>query len=127
MCLDGGASLAATVMMGGLLEGLFLARLNRMPNRAPAFKAKSAPRDKANKILLLKDWTLKDYIAVAHELGWITQSAKDVGVVLRDYRNFIHPHKEYSHGVTITPDDTAVLWTVFRSIVVQLLRARGTP
>jgi hypothetical protein len=114
-------------MMGGLLEGLFLTRLNRMTNKAPAFKAKSAPRDKGNRTLPLKEWTLQHYIGVAHELGWITQSAKDVGVVLRDYRNFIHPQKEYSHGVTITRDDTLVLWTVFKSIVVQLLKVEGIP
>src|SRR5882672_647716 len=28
----------------------------------------------------------------AQHIGWISSSAKDVGEVVRDYRNYIHPH-----------------------------------
>jgi hypothetical protein len=45
-----------------------------------------------------------------------------VGVVLRDYRNYIHPQKELSHGVTLVPDDAGVLWEVAKSISKQLLK-----
>jgi len=34
-CIAANAPLAATVMMGGLLEGLLLARINRETNKAP--------------------------------------------------------------------------------------------
>ena len=98
ICVNSGAPLAATVMMGGILEGLLLAKINQMANMAPAFTATSAPRDKAGKTLQLKDWTLKNYIDVAHELKWITTTAKDIGEVTREYRNYIHPRKELSHG-----------------------------
>jgi len=64
---------------------------------------------------------LKNFIDVAHELGWISQSAKDVGVVLGEYRNYIHPQKELSHGVVLTKDDGAILWGVAKSISKQLL------
>ncbi|MBL8230659.1 MAG: hypothetical protein JNL98_19360 [Bryobacterales bacterium] len=64
---------------------------------------------------------LKSYIDVAHELSWISTSAKDVGVVLRDYRNYVHPQKEYSHGIVLTPEDARVLWDVAKTIVRQLL------
>jgi hypothetical protein len=47
---------------------------------------------------------LKDFIDVVHELGWITVSAKDVGAVLRDYRNYIHPQKQLSHNVHLKLD-----------------------
>jgi hypothetical protein len=72
--------------------------------------------------LPLKDRTLKHFIDVAHELKWISQSAKDVGVVLRDYRNFIHPQKELSHGIELKSDDAALLWDVAKSISKQLLK-----
>jgi len=65
---------------------------------------------------------LKNYIDVAHELQWISESAKDVGVVLRDYRNFIHPQKELSHGVVLKSDDASILWEVAKSISKQLLK-----
>jgi hypothetical protein len=56
-----------------------------------------------------------------NELKWISESAKDVGAVLRDYRNYIHPHKEFSHGVNLSAADAAVLWGVTKSISHQLL------
>lgn len=121
-CITHGAPLAATVMIGGLLEGLLLARINRESNKAPIYTADAAPKDKQNKTLSLKDWTLQDYIGVAHELRWITVAAKDVGVVLRDYRNYIHPQKELSHGVSLSTPDAVILWEIGKSIARQLLK-----
>jgi hypothetical protein len=121
-CMTYGAPLAAVVMAGGLLEGLLLARINRESNKAPIFTAGAAPRDRNNNPLTLKDWTLQDYIGVAHELKWITVAAKDVGVVLRDYRNYIHPQKELSHGVSLTVPDAQILWEIGKSITRQLMK-----
>jgi hypothetical protein len=121
LCVHTDAPMAATVMMGGLLEGLLLARVNKETDKAPIFTASSAPRDKSGNPQPLKNWMLNDLIAVAHELGWISQSAKDVGAVLRDYRNYIHPQKELSHGIVLTLSDASVLWEVAKSISKQLL------
>jgi hypothetical protein len=122
-CLRAPAPMAATVMMGGLLEGLLLARINREANQQPIFTARGAPKDrKTGNPLPLKDWALKNYIDVAHELGWISESAKDVGVVLRDYRNYIHPQKELSHGIILKSDDAIVLWEIAKSVSKQLLK-----
>lgn len=123
-CLEARASLAAVVMMGGLLEALFVARANTLTDKKPLFKAKSTPLDaKTKKPLDLRDWTLRAYIDVSHELGWITPSAKDVAAVLRDYRNYVHPEKERSHGIVVTDGDSAMLWQVTRSLARQLLTA----
>lgn len=122
-CQRVGADLAATVMLGGLLEALFLARINRLTNLASVFTAAVAPKDKAGKPRPLKEWGLKDYLDVAKELGWIRQSAKDVGQVLRDYRNYIHPEKELSHGITVVAEDTAMFVNVFSSIAEQIIKS----
>jgi hypothetical protein len=122
-CIAANAPLAATVMMGGLLETLLLGRINRETDLAPIFKAKMAPKDKAGKTLTLRDWGLKDYISVAHELGWITISAKEVAEVLRDFRNYIHPHKQHSHGVKLNGDDATLFWGVSKNITVQVLKS----
>ncbi len=75
LCLHAPAPMAATVMMGGLLEGLLLAQINKEPNQQHIFTAKNSPKDKkTGNPLPLKDWGLKDYIGVAHELKWITGS-----------------------------------------------------
>jgi hypothetical protein len=121
-CLQASAPLAATVMMGGLLEAILLARVHHASNKSPIFSASGAPKDSSGKTKPLNDWTLKNYIDVAHELKWIGVSAKSVGEVLRDYRNYIHPHKELSHAVTLLPDDAILLWEVSKTIARQLLK-----
>jgi hypothetical protein len=114
LCIGAGANLAAVVMMGGLLEGLLLARLNALGDKGPAFRASTAPRDKSGSVLALRDWTLRNFLDVGHELAWIARSARDVGVVLRDYRNYVHPEKQRSHGVSVTAADAATLWAEYR-------------
>lgn len=121
-CIGIGAALAANVMMGGLLEALLLARIHRESNKSKIFAVPSAPRDKrTGDPLPLQAWTLHNYIAVAYEIGWISHSARDVGEVLMDYRNYIHPYKELSHGKVLTKDDAIVLWEVGKSISKQIL------
>ena len=122
-CVNAEAPLAATVMMGGLLEGLLLARVNQLSDKTPVTRAKAAPLDKkTGKTLNLSEWTLANYLAVAHELGWISPATKDVGGVMREYRNYIHPQKEFSHGVTVSPDDAKTLWEVAKSVARQVLK-----
>jgi hypothetical protein len=125
-CIGANAPLAATVMMGGLLEGLLMARVLREKNQGPIFKATAAPKDRQGKpIPHIREWTLQDFIAVAHELQWITKTVKDVGDILRDYRNYIHPQKEFSHGVSLSKDDADLLCQIGKSIARQVIHSAG--
>jgi hypothetical protein len=127
-CIRASAPLAATVMMGGLLEALFVARANLMTNKTPLFRTKATPIDsKTNKPLALPDWTLRPYIDVGAELGWISRSGKDVAAVLRDYRNYIHPEKERAHAVSLSDHDSGMFWEVTKSLTRQLLASVSTP
>jgi hypothetical protein len=122
-CVNYDLPLAATVMMGGILEALLIARINRLTDQSPVFKAKAAPKDKTSgAVLKLREWTLSNYIDVAHETGWISDTYKDVGAILRDYRNYIHPYKEYQHKKRLTPDDSKMLWEISKTIVRQILK-----
>jgi hypothetical protein len=124
-CLSAGAPLSAIVMMGGLLETLILARVQRTKDKSTLFRTVSAPKGKDGKTRNLNEWTLKNYLDAAHELGWISRSAKDVGVVLRDYRNYVHPQKELSDSVALTQDDAVLIWDVAKSIASQLINLSG--
>lgn len=124
-CISARAYMAATVMMGGILESLLLARINSSGNTAGIFTAESAPRDRNGTTLKLAEWRLRDMIEVGHEVGWITKSAKDVGNVLRDFRNYIHPHKEHSDNVTITQEDARMFWEVTKPLCRQVLASVG--
>lgn len=124
-CMTSGAHLAATVMMGGMLESLLLARINASGGHDSVFKAKNAPHDKTGAVRQLRDWNLKSMVEVGHEVRWITKSARDVGDVLRDFRNYIHPHKEYADDVVISFDDTRMFWEVTKAITRQVLDSVG--
>lgn len=93
-CVQAGAYLAAIVMMGSLLEGVLLAKIQAHPGDANT--AKSAPRDhQKNRARPFRDWGLAAMIEVAHELGWLKKGAKALGHALRDYRNLVHPSAEF--------------------------------
>lgn len=125
-CLSANAPLAATVMMGGLLEALFVSRANKLLDKSSLFSSGVAPVDpKTKKALDLRHWTLGPYIDVAHDLKWISRSAKDVAVVLRDYRNYVHPEKERVHGIVLSVDDSTMFWEVTKSLSKELLAMKG--
>ena len=109
-------------MMGGLLEGLLLARINQLTDKRPVFTAASAPKDRTGSTLRLNEWGLKNYLDVAHEVVWISKTTKDIGEVVRDYRNYIHPQTEHSHGINLTTDDARTLWEVAKSVVRQVVK-----
>jgi hypothetical protein len=121
-CVKADAHLAAIVMMGGLLEALFVARANQMADKAPLTNAANAPKDKATgKTINYQDWMLDSYIKVGCELKWITESAKDVADKLKEYRNFVHPAKELRYGVTLGFNDSSMFWQVTKALARQLL------
>jgi hypothetical protein len=110
------ATLAADPTMQGILTRRW------REDKSVLFKCKTTPIDgKTGKPLDLRHWTLAPYIDVGHELGWITRSAKDVAVVLRDYRNYVHPEKERSHGIELGQADARMFWELTKSLAHQLL------
>jgi hypothetical protein len=121
-CVAAKAPLAATVMMGGLLEGILYAKIEKLPDKKPVFTASAAPKDSAGHPKHLKEWTLQDYLNVAKELDWITQTIHGISDVVRDYRNFIHPHKQHAEKMFVSPEDAKILWEISKNIARQTLR-----
>ena len=70
-------------------------------------------------------WLAATSRLAALSVAWITKSAKDVGHVLRDFRNFIHPHKEYADGIVISEDDASMFWELTKAISRQVLGSVG--
>jgi len=121
-CVRADAHLAGIVMMGGLLEALFVARANKMTDKTALTSAANAPKEKATgKVINYQDWMLDSYIKVGFELNWITESAKDVADKLKEYRNFVHPAKELRYGVTLGLNDSSIFWQVTKALTRQLL------
>ena len=121
-CVNADAHLAAIVMMGGLLEALFVARANKMPDKTTLTSAANAPKDKGTgKTTNYQEWMLDSYIRVGFELKWMTESAKDIADKLKEYRNFVHPAKELRYGVSLGLNDSSMFWQVTKALARQLL------
>lgn len=121
-CLDHEAPLASTVMMGGLLEAILLARINIITDKRILFKQKSTPIDsETKKPKELSKWMLKDFIDVMSEIGLITKPSAQFCRIIRDYRNYVHPEKELSQGENIEICDAKLFWVVIANLLLQLL------
>jgi hypothetical protein len=119
-CLQHGAPLAAVVMMGGLLESLFVSKQREFPDKTPLINATRAPAKDGKKIPIQK-WTLNDYIEVGNELGWIGDAGKSISVVMRDYRNLIHPEVQHAKEIEVKPSDARLIWDVTKGLARELL------
>lgn len=121
--------LTATIMMGAVLEALFLARINILADKKALFVLNATPKDKSEKPRDLKEWGLNDFIEVTHEVGWIRKPLKDISAVLRDYRNIIHPVKELSLmremkiDILVNNSDAKMFWRVFFELSEQISKS----
>jgi hypothetical protein len=91
LCLE--HSPMATIMLcGSLLEGLLLGIANKRP--ADFNRSSQSPKDENGKPKPFKDWSLAQFIDVAHGLGILRQDVKNFGHHLRNFRNYIHPYQQ---------------------------------
>lgn len=83
----------ATIMLcGSLLEGLLFGLANTKPadfNRAP-----QAPKGNDGKPKPFKEWSLAQFIDVAYSLGVLREDVRGFSHILRNFRNYIHPHQQ---------------------------------
>jgi hypothetical protein len=83
-----GAYLSSLVMLGSVLEGALLDKVEHNPEEAN--RAKSSP-SKQGDVLQFHEWSFENLIQVARECGWIDSDVGDFSSALRDYRNLVHP------------------------------------
>jgi hypothetical protein len=97
-CFSAGASLAAIILAGSALEGIFLGLAIQHPKHFNL--ANSSPKDvkNNNKVKQFHDWSLSSFIDVARELSLIQHDTQKFSHSLRDFRNYIHPYEQMSTG-----------------------------
>lgn len=94
-CWSAGASTAAIIMLGSLLEGvLYDVALAR-------HEGGKQPTDNLAKL-----------IDLASEEGWIAKDVMDFAHTLRDYRNLVHPKKQRDNAFDPDEDTVRVSWNV---------------
>ncbi|MFD7119616.1 hypothetical protein ACFWAA_21640 [Streptomyces sp. NPDC059922] len=98
-CYANGAHVAAIIMLGSLLEGVLLTVIEErdaslLGNKDPNFIG------------------LKVLIDICHEAGWIDVDVERFSQALREYRNFVHPRREFREAHTPDRDTLTVSWYV---------------
>lgn len=122
-CVEAGAHLAAIVMMGSILEGALLHRVES--NIAVANAAKSSPKGKDGKPRAIADWGISGLIDVAHEVGWLQGDMKRFSHALRESRNVVHPYIQRLLSEAPDRDTCAICWQVVRAGISDLLASDG--
>lgn len=120
-CYDKGAFLAATILMGTMLEGILLAVFQRFPKDVNT--SKIAPTDsKTGKVKYFAEWSLSEMINVAHDIGWIDLDVKKFSHALRDFRNIIHPYQQMVYKTFPDEDTCGISWLVVQAATNDLAR-----
>jgi hypothetical protein len=120
-CINSEAYLAATIIMGSMLEGMFLAVLQKFPKEGNTSKA--APVDpRTEKVKYFADWSLSDMINVAHEADWIDLDVKKFSHALREFRNLIHPYQQMVVKAFPDKDTCEISWLVVQAAANDLAK-----
>ena len=87
IALDAGAYLSVIFLCGSVLEGVLYGAAQKMPAK---FNQSAAKPTKAK---YFHEWTLAQFIDVAHDIGLLDLDIKKFSHGLRDFRNYIHPQQ----------------------------------
>jgi hypothetical protein len=121
-CIHVDAFTSAIIMMGSILEGLIIARIQL--SISLAYQSPRCPKDRqTGKPLNVHDWTLSTLIDVATDLGWLKPDRAKFGHALRDSRNVVHP---WQAVITKTSFDAATCrtsWSVVDASVADLMES----
>jgi hypothetical protein len=123
-----GAWKSTVVLAGSILEAVLYDRLTRDSRWIKkAMAAKSAHKKAGGVVRDIKknsgndEWNLDHLIKVAVELGVLAeQQDKVVDQALRDYRNFIHPHKERKAGHAISEGHAGLAFSALKVVCDHL-------
>ena len=104
-CVQAGAYLAASVMLGGAIEAALLAACLNDPCATQAARASLSGGDRPKREDP-KRWTLKNLVNVAFSAGWLPDFGTDdfvlmsepVADAIREFRNSVHPSRHLMPG-----------------------------
>jgi hypothetical protein len=107
ICWKSGASTAAIIMLGSLLEGVLydVALSQHEEGRKP-------------------DDRLENLINLAKDKGWLAQDVVDYAHVLRNHRNLVHPKKQLTQGYAPEDDTVRIAWNVVVAALNDLASLR---
>jgi hypothetical protein len=117
-CFSANAPLSVIILAGSTLEGILLGVATRCPR---AFNcAKSAPKNKEQKVKQFHEWSLSNFIDVSKEVNLLHHDVHKFSHALRDFRNYIHPFEQMSTGFTPTMHTAKICLQVLKVAINQI-------
>jgi hypothetical protein len=117
-CLKAKSSLAVIFLCGSVLEGLLLGVASKNPKLFN--QSASSPKDESGKVKQMPNWTLSNFIDVAHSLNLLGQDVKKFSHSLRDFRNYIHPYQQMSERFNPDHNTAEICWRVVQAAIFQI-------
>ena len=111
--------LATIMLCGSLLEGTLLGIAQKRPKDFNT--ARQAPKYN-NKVKKFGDWSLAEFINVAHALDLFPRDAKDFSHILRNFRNYIHPHQQLTENFSPNKHTAEACLAAVKSAISHLNR-----
>lgn len=120
-CLES-APLATIFLCGSILEGILLGVALQKPREFN--QAANSPKDKDNKVKPFHEWSLAQFIDVAHELGALKLDVKKFSHELRDFRNYIHPYQQLASKFRPDKHTAKICLQVLKAAIADLSGGR---
>ena len=116
------APLATIFLCGSILEGILLGIASQKPTEFN--QAAHSPKDKDNKVKPFHDWSLAQFIDVAHGLGALKLDVKKFSHELRDFRNYIHPYQQLASQFSPDKHTAEICMQVLKAAIADLSGGR---
>lgn len=117
------APLATIFLCGSILEGILLGVALQRPKEFN--QAANSPKDMENKVKSFHEWSLAQFIDVAHGLGALKLDVKKFSHELRDFRNYIHPYQQLTSKFTPDKHTAEICLQVLKAAIADLSGGRG--
>lgn len=112
------SALSCIILCGSVLEGILLGIAS---SKAKEFnQCDSSPKNKDNKVLQFNEWSLSNFIDVAHKLGLLGLDVKKYSHSLRDFRNYIHPYEQMASNFNPDIETAKISWQVLKAAITDL-------
>lgn len=87
-------------------------------------EAANSPKDKDGRVKQFHDWSLAQFIDVAHGLGALKLDVKKFSHELRDFRNYIHPYQQLASRFTPDKHTAEICLQVLKAAIADLSGGR---
>ena len=116
-CLSVGAHLSVIFQCGSVLEAVLLGAAQRDPQK---FNQSSASPKQNGKVKQFHEWTLSEFINVAHDIGLLKPDVHKFSHGLRDFRNYIHPYQQMASGFKPDEHTAKVCFQVLKAALADV-------